>query len=366
MGEFIINKFLTLKLEHDNTIIYIKGERFDQCKFLLLNIPIECVSTFDEIDSIDEAGEYLDNDLEAGEESEIQIPPETEFWAHSSNLQTWYEHNYDSRLLHRNLAFPLLKRLTELGDPIAERAFREEIAKRLNSGYPAVVNYLIEEKYIDYLDRDELLFNLLFYEEAEVIRELEQITEIKFEILYDFEEYKRNSIVINEKHVIRLDIYETYLQHLPDTISQLGCLKDLFLRYLGLRSISENVGKLNSLEWMDLSYNQLQLLPESIANLQNLKKLYLEQNSLVYLPEYLGNLKMLEELNLNDNNILKLPDSISKLPSLRFLELIHNSLIDFPKEVVKIKSLRRLKLTRGKFRIEEKNIRKDLSILFYD
>lgn len=176
--EFTINNFLTLKLEHDETIIYVKGDRFDQCKFLLLNIPIESVSTFDEIDSIDEAGEKLDNILEAGEESEIQIPPEVEFWAHCSNLQAWYEHDYDSRLLHRNLAFPLLKRLTELGDPIAKRAFREEIAKRLNSGYTAVVNYLIEEKYIDYLNRDELLFNLLIHKEAEVIRELEQISKI--------------------------------------------------------------------------------------------------------------------------------------------------------------------------------------------
>ena len=36
--EFKINKYITLKLENCKTNIYVEGELFNQCKFLLLNI----------------------------------------------------------------------------------------------------------------------------------------------------------------------------------------------------------------------------------------------------------------------------------------------------------------------------------------
>ena len=50
------------------------------------------------------------------------------------NLQVWAEMNYDTRILHRNLAFPLLKKLAQVGDPIAKKALKDEIAKRFLSG----------------------------------------------------------------------------------------------------------------------------------------------------------------------------------------------------------------------------------------
>ena len=37
----------------------------------------------------------------------VDITPKQEFWAHCSNLQTWNENYYDTRLIHTNLAFPL-------------------------------------------------------------------------------------------------------------------------------------------------------------------------------------------------------------------------------------------------------------------
>ncbi len=41
MKEFKVNEYITLKLEGIKTNIYVKGQLFNQCKFLLLNIPIE-------------------------------------------------------------------------------------------------------------------------------------------------------------------------------------------------------------------------------------------------------------------------------------------------------------------------------------
>ncbi|KKL89896.1 hypothetical protein LCGC14_1910130, partial [marine sediment metagenome] len=115
MKEFKVNRYITLKLERDETVIYIKQKRFDQCKFLLLNIPIDKISSFGEINSIDEAAEELDRSLEGRGTGLFKIPPEVEFWGHCSNLQVWVEMDYDTRLLHRNIAFPLLRELTQLG-----------------------------------------------------------------------------------------------------------------------------------------------------------------------------------------------------------------------------------------------------------
>ncbi|MFX0012812.1 MAG: hypothetical protein ACFE9R_21045 [Candidatus Hermodarchaeota archaeon] len=113
MDEFKINQYLTLKLEGNRTNIYVNEELFQQCKFLLLEIPIEKISSFDEIESIDEASEKLDRSLEQPREGSPRIPPETEFWGHCSNMQVWAENDYDTRLLHSNLAFPLLEKLNK-------------------------------------------------------------------------------------------------------------------------------------------------------------------------------------------------------------------------------------------------------------
>ena len=64
MNEFKVNKYVTLRLEDKKSNIYIKGVLFQQCKFLLINIPVEEISPLANIDSIDDAAELLDPALE--------------------------------------------------------------------------------------------------------------------------------------------------------------------------------------------------------------------------------------------------------------------------------------------------------------
>ena len=79
MKEFKVNDYITLRLEEDGkTNIYIKNQLFRQCKYLLLDIPIEEITSLDEIKSIDEAAEKLDHSLEENK-SEHETPPEIEF-----------------------------------------------------------------------------------------------------------------------------------------------------------------------------------------------------------------------------------------------------------------------------------------------
>ncbi len=84
---FIINKFLTLKLEGKESHIYVAGKRFRQCKFLLIDIPKNDISSFDEIESIDAVAERLDHSFEPRfdkRRTSYELPAEVEFWGHCS------------------------------------------------------------------------------------------------------------------------------------------------------------------------------------------------------------------------------------------------------------------------------------------
>ena len=154
--DFKVNDYLKLRLKNAKTNIYVGGRLFRQCKYLLLDIPIDKIRDYDEIESIDEAAEKLDSSMEGGGRYKYNISPETEFWGHCANIQAWYENNYATCLLHRNLAFPLLRTLVMEGDPVAKKVFKEEIARRFESGYPSVVLYLINQGYLEYLNNEEL------------------------------------------------------------------------------------------------------------------------------------------------------------------------------------------------------------------
>lgn len=235
--EFKVNEHITLKLEEDETNIYVNGERFRQCKYLAFNIPVDRVHEYDTVQSIDD----MEQKDRSKEYITLGISPEEEFWGHCSNLQAWVENEYDTRVLHRNLAFPLLKRLTEAEDPIAKKVFKDEIAKRIESGYSPVVKYLLKESYLDYFNDEEI------------------------------------ETLIRACNIIELSFSEYQLLSLPEWIT-----------------------KLISLQVLDLSYNSLKELPESIVNLTSLKKLDLSFNNFTTLPESISILRSVGELKLGD------------------------------------------------------------------
>jgi len=177
MSEFKVNKFITLKLEKGETNIYLNGKLFNQCKYVLTRKKVYeledllIIESVDELadESIDEIAENLNHSLEGVEPELIDIPPETRFWVHCSNMQMWVENNYDTRLLHSNLAFPLLKELNEIGDPLAKRVFREEIAKRLEKGTVSTVIYLFDQCYEYFLDKEEI--NMIMYDKSSTLFE---------------------------------------------------------------------------------------------------------------------------------------------------------------------------------------------------
>lgn len=319
--DFKVNEYITLKLEwvggaqEQETVIYVLGKWFRQCKYLLLNIPVAKISSLDEIDSIDEATSKLDHSQEGNLFSRRRILAEVEFWGHCSNLQVWAEYDYDTRILHSNLAFPLLKKLTEVGDPQAKKVFREEIAKRLSSGFPPVIEFLTEEGYVKYLTHEEIILAMLETKEAEAILSIEKIMGKPFEILLELPEVRLGpTVIVKNRHVEMLSLFDCDLGVIP----------------YGVKS-------LNKIAILDLGGNHLSILPEWINELRNLKDLYASGNKISKVPNWIGRLKNLEYLDLSYNNVNEIPEIIGTLKNLKIfyvsdcpIEKIPESLLSLP------------------------------------
>ncbi|KKM25226.1 hypothetical protein LCGC14_1597140 [marine sediment metagenome] len=353
--EFKISDYITLKLVFGKTIIYVAGRRFWKCRFLLLQIPEgeSELASLKSINSIDEAAEMLDASLEPldGKVFMYSIPPETEFWGHCSNLQAWYENGYDTRLLHSNIAFPLLYELAEAGDPQALKVFKEEIAERYNTGIESVRKYL-EHEYLKYLTTEEFLSNI-DEEEFEALNKLRKLQPDVSRLGLQYKKGKITRLMLNGYKFKRvpseirrftslehLEMTSNLLETLPEWIGELTSLKELQVYNNQLKSLPESFGALKSLQILKAFNNNLRQLPDSIGNLESLRMLNLHHNELISLPETVGNLVNLEELLLRGNKLSTLPNSIGRLDNLEVLVLDENELCKLPDSILDLENLR--------------------------
>jgi len=387
MKEFSINKYLSVRLKHKETILHVAGQPFIQCKFLLLNILVTEISSFNEIESIDEATEKIDEVTEKSLKK-IVIPPEGEFWGHCSNLQVWYEHGYDSRLIHSNLAFPLLKKLTEVGDPLAKKVFKKEIFRRYRDGSKKTRRYLAAEGFLQYITLDEEVSALvntesLIYlvevieniwtndnpytiilsliEEGNIKLENKRVIEIDFSSLdLELTEFPRAILNLHSLRVLALN--NNYLTEIPNEIDKLNSLKELWLNYNKITYLPDSVCELAALEKFWLDHNKISRLPENFGNLRNLKTLRLIGNQIQKLPESLSNLEFLEDLYLSRNRLKAIPKSFCKLKSLKLLSISSNDLDSIPKCIECIFSLNYLDVSKNPL-VRKPQIIKELSRL---
>lgn len=274
MREFKINEYITLKLENRKTNIYIADQLFNQCKFLLLNLPLDELNTINEIKSIDDAAEILDHSMEV-RRNFVPILPETEFWGHCSNIQAWVESEYDTNLLHKSIAFPLLKELVNRGDPIARRRFKEEIAKRFENGNSSTIIYLIEENYLNFLNKNELsgLFSSFNFK---------KITNHKIKVALPILQKLAETGDINAKRALKKEIGMRFTTGNQSVIKYL--MEQNYLKYLRTEEFKAFVKELNNKQVKELDLSSLQL---------------------TRVPDWIFNLKSLERLNLSSNRIAK-------------------------------------------------------------
>jgi hypothetical protein len=390
ISEFQVNKFISLKLIRARWVkgrdtfspsapkshrvrIYLNDEPFRTCAYLLLVNP-HLKENQEKIRSIDEAKEFLKDDFhETLQAKDFGITPEEEFWGHCSNIQAWIENDYDTRLLHSNLAFPLLKELKELGDPKAKVIFEEEVLKRYAIGNEKIQDYLFEKNYIQEIPWEKQISIVKHPEVYEAMVEIGTLfkNELNLSDIY-FEEgkvtgffppshpLKNNDIDILFKLLKSLKHMDFFsfsqrerkvLGNLPETLGELNQIKTLALWIPNHNNLPNAIGNLTSLEKMYIRFYRGKTLPNSIGKLQSLKVLEISDcPNLERFPESFGNLGSLEQIKIEDSNLKKLPESIGNLKNLKYFSLRNNNLNDLPKSFTNLKKLKTLFLDKNKFK----------------
>lgn len=370
--EFHINQFLSVRLERGQTMIYIAGQRFIQCKHLILDIPVSEINVFEEIDSIDDATEKVGINSQRNIRRAM-ISPEVEFWGHCSNLQAWYEHDYDTRILHSNLAFALLGKLAEVGDPLAKKVFKSELVARYESGTDRTREYIIDSGALKYFSEDEVLNIILDTEDLIaliemveevwtdcepyiIIQELLIDENMKLEnkkiyeldlsgIDLELEEFPKSALRL--KNLKKFVLNGNYFKIIPDIIDQLNTLKELILDSNEIFHIPDSICKITSLERLEINGNKVCSLPNRIGDLKFLRTLGLGSNEIIDLPESFFNLKSLETLFLGSNKLEHLPELFCNLKSLKWLDLSNNNLMTLPECIINLHSLEYLDVSKN-------------------
>ena len=161
--------------------------------------------------------------------------------------------------------------------------------------------------------------------------------------------------ISNLTHLTILNLDNNQLSQLPIDIGKLVNLDTLSLSCNQITSLPESIGGLHLLTCLNAMENQLNRLPESIGTLTKLDTLVLDYNQLTELPESIGTLSQLTTLLLDYNQISSLPGSIGNLTKLNYLYLENNQLKILPQGINGLTSLTSLDL--------DKNPLIDLSIL---
>lgn len=336
---FRINEHLSLRLEGKETMVCVEGEPFRQCKALMLVLPraVKELEKLELLESIDELKIII------GKMSEyhdyIELSPEEEFQGHCSNLQAWYEHDYDTRLIDSSLGFSLLKRLSEAGDLKAKKVLKKEIAERLMSGYESVAIILNEEGFVDLLTRDE--FWRLFPDKFSPLRKVEGLLGCPFD-------YQGGDTRYGRKRNPRNAFYFTKRVRLAFTTE--GKEEGMRLGYVLIRNLPpkdettwekvfQELGKLEGLTFLRINNCPMAKVPESLGLLKELRELHLHNSEIEILPDSLENLIRLEKFEAAKNKLENFPTSLTKIKSLKSLIMTDNLLEEIPDSLVNLVNL---------------------------
>nr|XP_034920115.1 probable disease resistance protein At4g27220 isoform X2 [Populus alba] len=130
-----------------------------------------------------------------------------------------------------------------------------------------------------------------------------------------------------------LDLSDTDIEKLPDSISHLTSLTALLLGWCAKLSYVPSLAKLKALEKLDLSYTGLEDLPEGMERLQDLRYLNLDGSGVRVLRSgILPQLSKLQFLKLHQKSEVVLSvsgDEVSRLYHLETLECNFRDLDDF-------------------------------------
>lgn len=116
---------------------------------------------------------------------------------------------------------------------------------------------------------------------------------------------------------IRLSRYwesDVSITELPEEITLMDWVTDIEATSLhDLKSLPADIGNMKGLLRLDLSNSGITYLPDSICTLDHLESINLSGCPIERLPDNIGDLKSLKHLDISDTKITELPESIRSL-----------------------------------------------------
>jgi len=157
--EFRLNQFITLKLIDfgdgiGSTQVYVNGRNFNVSIFSLKE-SYELLHSTKTYCCMDEVHRNLigNNNLKFS-----KVDSDTMFWIYCHYIRAWIDHDYDTRLLQMDEAFPILNALYKVGDIKARKVLKIEVVKRFLRGYIPVITYLISMGYLRFFEFEEIMW----------------------------------------------------------------------------------------------------------------------------------------------------------------------------------------------------------------
>jgi Leucine-rich repeat (LRR) protein len=117
----------------------------------------------------------------------------------------------------------------------------------------------------------EFLEDRLTKIEIKVLKDIEDQTNLKFQILEEINWKSKMAISIKDRHIVEMGLNNCKLKTLPIILKHIKYLNKLDLRNNNLITIPKEIGQIQ----FDIENNLLSRLPENIGELKNLMNLEL-------------------------------------------------------------------------------------------
>eukprot|EP01096_Ripella_sp_DP13-Kostka_P013510 TRINITY_DN587_c0_g1_i3.p1 TRINITY_DN587_c0_g1~~TRINITY_DN587_c0_g1_i3.p1 ORF type:complete len:1377 (+),score=731.02 TRINITY_DN587_c0_g1_i3:157-4287(+) len=210
-------------------------------------------------------------------------------------------------------------------------------------GYKQIVPRLLE-------NGDHVVFFDISYNELEFFPEdIKIMTNVQFFLAgYNLlESIPGPSFAAFEK-LVKLDLSHNKITKLPDEITEIVSLQELYLHNNALTELPESFRMLTSLKKVNLANNMLTGLPEELSNLFHLEYLNVNTNQLTKIPDSLIFLVGLRFLDLSKNMLTSLPEEQPNMPNLEVFLLNENQIIQLPEYIGECRNIRKMDLSFNK------------------
>lgn len=179
---------------------------------------------------------------------------------------------------------------------------------------------------------------------ANIPESLKSCKKLQFLDIGDNAFEKLPDVITKLIHLEELYLNDSYLDFLPARFGGLTNLRILEVRHNKLITLPKSMARLTSLTRIDIGSNDFRELPEVIGCMINLKELLIDGNKISRISANVKNLKKLIHFEAGDNRLRSLPQEISNWTNVEVICLTKNDLENLPEAFGEMKSLVSLKL----------------------